>query len=412
MTQAPETTETSAETPAEPDAAPLAPEHPPEAAATAPGDAAPPPAPLKQTPLHSLHVTRGARMVPFAGYDMPVQYADGIIAEHNHVRSAAGLFDVSHMGQAFLVGADHETVARALETLVPGDIAGLAPGRQRYTQLTNEDGGILDDLMVTRSADPEEDGVLMLVVNAATKDADYAHLSARLPAGVRLLRADHRALIAVQGPSAVLAVGRHCPDAVGLRFMSAITTRFDGIDCHISRSGYTGEDGYEISCKAQRVRAIAERLLSEPSVRLIGLGARDSLRLEAGLCLYGHDIDAATSPVEAALTWSIGKRRRDEGGFPGAERIQREGSARLRVGIKPDGRAPAREGTEIRSVDGAPIGKVTSGGFGPSVNGPVSMGYVAREFAAPGTKVALVVRDKPLPAEIVALPFVPHKYVR
>ena len=393
MTQAPETTETPAETTAEPDAAPLAPEHPPQAAAIASGDAAPPPAPapLKQTPLHSLHVTRGARMVPFAGYDMPVQYADGIIAEHNHVRSAAGLFDVSHMGQAFLVGADHETVARALETLVPGDIAGLAPGRQRYTQLTNEDGGILDDLMVTRSADPEEDGVLMLVVNAATKDADYAHLAARLPAGVRLLRADHRALIAVQGPSAVQAVGRHCPEAVGLRFMSAITTRFDGIDCHISRSGYTGEDGYEISCKATRVRAIVERLLSEPSVRLIGLGARDSLRLEAGLCLYGHDIDTTTSPVEAALTWSIGKRRREEGGFPGAERVQRElreGAARLRVGIKPDGRAPAREGTEIRSAEGAPIGKVTSGGFGPSVNGPISMGYVAKEFAAPGTQGA------------------------
>jgi aminomethyltransferase len=255
----------------------------------------------------------------------------------------------------------------------------------------------------------------MLIVNAATKEADYAHLSARLPAGVRLLRADHRALVAVQGPSAVLAVGRHCPDAVGLRFMSAITTRFDGIDCHISRSGYTGEDGYEISCKATRVRAIVERLLSEPSVKLIGLGARDSLRLEAGLCLYGHDIDTTTSPVEAALTWSIGKRRREEGGFPGAERIQRElrdGAARLRVGIKPDGRAPAREGTEIRSAEGAPIGKVTSGGFGPSVNGPISMGYVAKEFAAAGTKVQLIVRDKPMPADIVALPFVPHRYAR
>ena len=417
MTQAPDIPDTqAAETPAEA-ASPPAPEHPPEATAIASGDAAPTPvpAPLEQTPLHSLHVTRGARMVPFAGYDMPVQYADGIIAEHNHVRSSAGLFDVSHMGQAFLVGAGHETIARALETLVPGDIVNLAPGRQRYTQLTNEDGGILDDLMVTRSADPEEDGVLMLIVNAATKEADYAHLSARLPAGVRLLRADHRALVAVQGPSAVLAVGRHCPDAVGLRFMSAITTRFDGIDCHISRSGYTGEDGYEISCKATRVRAIVERLLSEPSVKLIGLGARDSLRLEAGLCLYGHDIDTTTSPVEAALTWSIGKRRREEGGFPGAERIQRElrdGAARLRVGIKPDGRAPAREGTEIRSAEGAPIGKVTSGGFGPSVNGPISMGYVAKEFAAAGTKVQLIVRDKPMPADIVALPFVPHRYAR
>jgi len=331
------------------------------------------------------------------------------------VRAEAGLFDVSHMGQAFLVGADHETVARALEALVPGDILNLAPGRQRYTQFTDASGGILDDLMVTRSAEPDEDGVLMLVVNAATKEADYAHLAAKLPAGVRLLRADHRALIAVQGPAAVRAVGRHCPEAVALTFMSAITTRFDGIDCHISRSGYTGEDGYEISCKAKSVRAIAERLLSEPSVKLIGLGARDSLRLEAGLCLYGHDIDTSTSPIEAVLTWSISKRRREEGGFPGAERIQRElreGASRLRVGLRPDGRAPAREGSEIRSADGASIGKVTSGGFGPSVSGPISMGYVAREFAVPGTAVQLIVRDKPLPAQIVPLPFVPHRYVR
>ena len=224
--------------------------------------------------------------------------------------------------------------------------------------------------MVTRSADPAEDGVLFLVVNASMKDADYAHIAARLPAGVRLLRADHRALIAVQGPSALRAVGRHCPEVVPMPFMSAITTRFDGIDCHISRSGYTGEDGFEISCKATRVRAIVERLLSEPSVKLIGLGARDSLRLEAGLCLYGHDIDTTTSPVEAAIAWSIGKRRREEGGFPGAERIQRElreGAARKRVGIKPEGRAPAREGTEIHGAEDAPIGKVTSGGFGPSV---------------------------------------------
>jgi len=421
MTQAPDTEpQAAAEPSAAPDvvaAPPVAPEHPAEAAAIATGDAvvSAAAAPLKRTPLHSLHVARGARMVPFAGYDMPVQYASGIIAEHNHVRDQAGLFDVSHMGQAFLVGADHETVARALETLVPGDIVGLAPGRQRYTQLTDENGGIIDDLMVTRSGDPQEDGVLMLVVNAGTKDADYAHIEARLPAGIRLLRADHRALIAVQGPMAVQAVGRHCPEAVALPFMSAITTRFDGIDCHISRSGYTGEDGYEISCKATRVRAIAERLLSEPSVKLIGLGARDSLRLEAGLCLCGHDIDTTTSPVEAALAWSIGKRRRAEGGFPGAERIQREiadGAARRRVGIKPDGRAPAREGTEIRSADGAAIGKVTSGGFGPTVNGPISMGYVAREHAAPGTAVQLIVRDKPMPASIVALPFVPHRYAR
>src|SRR5262249_42400151 len=273
------------------------------------------PASLATTPLHTLHVARGARMVPFAGYEMPVQY-DSILAEHLHTRAAAGLFDVSHMGQAFLIGPDHESAARALEALVGADLIELGPGRQRYTQLLDETGGILDDLMVTRSADPTEDGVLMLVVNAATKDADYAHLAARLPTGVRLIRADHRALIAVQGPLARQAVGRHCPEVVPMPFMSVITTRFDGIDCHISRSGYTGEDGFEISCKATRVRAIVERLLSEPSVKLIGLGARDSLRLEAGLCLYGHDIDTTTSPVEAALTWSVGKRRREEGGFP------------------------------------------------------------------------------------------------
>ncbi|MEA2877894.1 MAG: aminomethyltransferase [Hyphomicrobiales bacterium] len=395
--------ETSADTPPEPQAiepaAPVAPAAP---------------APLLKTPLHSLHVARGGRMVPFAGYEMPVQYADGIIAEHNHVRAQAGLFDVSHMGQAFLVGADHETVARALEALVPADIVNLAPGRQRYTQFTGDDGGILDDLMVTRSADPAEDGVLFLVVNASMKEADYAHIAAHLPAGIRLIRADHRALIAVQGPMARQAVGRHCPEAVPMPFMSAITTRFDGIDCHISRSGYTGEDGFEISCKATRVRAIVERLLSEPSVKLIGLGARDSLRLEAGLCLYGHDIDTTTSPVEAALTWSIQKRRRAEGGFPGAERIQREiadGPTRKRVGIKPEGRAPAREGTEI-TLDDNPIGKITSGGFGPSVNAPVAMGYVEARYAAPGTAVMLTVRGKPMPARVSALPFVPHNYVR
>src|SRR3954471_6018758 len=408
MSQAPDT--------AEANQAESAPSHPPEAAAIATGEApASAPAPLLKTPLHSLHVARGGRMVPFAGYDMPVQYADGIIAEHNHVRTQAGLFDVSHMGQAFLVGADHEAVARALETLVPADILNLAPGRQRYTQFTDQNGGILDDLMVTRSADPAEDGVLFLVVNAATKEADYTHISAHLPAGVRLIRADHRALVAVQGPMARDAVGRHCPEAVAMPFMSAITTRFDGIDCHISRSGYTGEDGYEISCKATRVRAIVERLLSEPSVKLIGLGARDSLRLEAGLCLYGHDIDTTTSPVEAGLTWSIGRRRREEGGFPGAARVQaelRDGAKRLRVGIKPDGRAPAREGTEIRAAEGAAIGKVTSGGFGPSANGPISMGYVERAFAAPGTPLQLIVRDKPMAASVIALPFVPHRYVR
>jgi aminomethyltransferase len=374
-----------------------------------------PEVPLAQTPLHALHVARGARMVPFAGYDMPVQYADGIIAEHTHTRSAAGLFDVSHMGQAFVVGPDHETAARALEALMPADLVGLAPGRQRYTQLTDANGGILDDLMVTRSADPGEDGVLMLVVNAACKDADYAHIAAALPADVRLIRADHRALIALQGPQAAAVLARHCAGAHAMAFMSAQSASFDGIDCHVSRSGYTGEDGYEISVKANRVRAIAERLLGHAEVKPVGLGARDSLRLEAGLCLYGHDIDPTTSPVEAGLAWSIQKRRREEGGFPGAERVLaelRDGARRLRVGLKPDGRVPAREGAEIRAPDGAPIGKVTSGGFGPTLGAAIAMGYVERSFAAPGTPVVLVVRGKDIAATVAALPFVPHRYYR
>ena len=371
--------------------------------------------PLAHTPLHALHVARGARLVPFAGYEMPVQYADGIIAEHTHTREAAGLFDVSHMGQAFLVGPDHETTARALEALVPADIVNLAPGRQRYTQLTDASGGILDDLMVTRSGEPEEDGVLMLVVNAARKEEDYAHIAAGLPAGVRLIRADHRALIALQGPKSVAVLERHCAGAAAMPFMTARSASFDGIDCHVSRSGYTGEDGYEISVKANRVRAIAERLLGHTEVKPIGLGARDSLRLEAGLCLYGHDIDTSTSPVEAGLAWSIQKRRREEGGFPGAERVLaelRDGAPRLRVGLRPEGRAPAREGAEVKSSDGAVIGTVTSGGFGPSLGGPIAMGYVERAFAAPGTPVALVVRGKDLPAAVAALPFVPHRYHR
>jgi aminomethyltransferase len=370
---------------------------------------------LARTPLYALHLARGARMVPFAGYEMPVQYSDGIIAEHNHARSAAGLFDVSHMGQAFLVGPNHQSTAQALEALVPADIVNLGPGRQRYTQFLNAAGGILDDLMVTRSAEAAEDGVLMLIVNAARKDADFAHLAAQLPGNVKLMRADHRALIAVQGPTAAAVVARHCPEAASMAFMSAIGTRFDGIDCHISRSGYTGEDGYEISAKSTRINAIVERLLGEPGVKLVGLGARDSLRLEAGLCLYGHDIDETTSPTEAALAWSIQKRRRAEGGFPGAARVIEElqnGPARLRVGLSPEGRAPAREGTEVRASDGSSIGRVTSGGFGPTVGGPIAMGYVNRRFSEPGAPVVLIVRGKEIAAKVVPLPFVPHRYHR
>ena len=371
--------------------------------------------PLRTTPLHGAHIGLGARMVPFAGYDMPVQYPTGVLTEHQHTRARAGLFDVSHMGQAFLTGPDHGTVAKALEALVPADIVNLAPGRQRYTQLLNEEGGILDDLMVTRSAEEGEDGVLMLVVNAACKEEDFSHIASRLPADVKLMRADHRALIALQGPQAAEVLARHCPGVDLMPFMSAHQASFDNLTCHVSRSGYTGEDGYEISIKAAHAVAVWSALLRDQAVKPIGLGARDSLRLEAGLCLYGHDIDLTTSPVEAALTWSIQKRRREEGGFPGAERVRRElaeGPSRKRVGILPDGKAPAREGTEIQAKDGRKIGKVTSGGFGPTLGGPLAMGYVEAGFAALGTELDLVVRGKPLPAKVAPTPFVPHRYYR
>jgi aminomethyltransferase len=370
--------------------------------------------PVQRTPLYDCHVAAGARMVPFAGYEMPVQYPAGILTEHKWTRENAGLFDVSHMGQAFLIGRDHATVAAAIEALCPADILGLKPGMQRYSQLLAEDGGILDDLMVSRPAEAEEDGALLLVVNAACKEADFAHIAARLPADVRLMRADHRALIALQGPKAAAALARHAPECADMPFMSARSMKFGSMPCHISRSGYTGEDGFEISMHARHAATIWDTLAADADVKPIGLGARDSLRLEAGLCLYGHDIDTTTSPVEAALVWSIQKRRRTEGGFPGAARIQKElkeGPARLRVGILPESRQPAREGSEIR-IGERRIGVVTSGGFGPTLNGPLAMGYVEAAHAAPGTEVTLIVRDKPLPAKIAAMPFVPNRYHR
>lgn len=371
-------------------------------------------APLK-TPLHARHVALGARMVPFAGYDMPVQYPSGILTEHNWTREKAGLFDVSHMGQAFLIGPDHETTAKALEALIPADIVNLAPGKQRYSQLLNEEGGILDDLMVTRSIDPDEDGALYLVVNAACKDADYPHIEARLPSNVKLVRAEHRGLVALQGPGAAAALAAIAPEAAEMGFMTSRTMKVAGIKANVSRAGYTGEDGFEISAAASKIGEIWDTLLLDGNVKPIGLGARDSLRLEAGLCLYGHDIDTTTSPIEAGLNWSIQKRRREEGGFPGAARIQRElaeGTARVRVGLKPEGRAPAREGTEIATPAGEVIGVVTSGGFGPTLNGPCAMGYVARAHSAPGTQLNLIVRGKPLPAVIAPMPFVPNGYKR
>ncbi|MCC7046773.1 MAG: glycine cleavage system aminomethyltransferase GcvT [Alphaproteobacteria bacterium] len=361
--------------------------------------------PLKQTPLHALHRALGAKMVPFAGYDMPVQYPLGILKEHLHTRSAAGLFDVSHMGQLRIEGAD---AARRLEALVPGDLQALKPGRMRYSMFTDERAGILDDLMVTRFDDH-----LFVIVNAACKDADTAHLQKHLGDAVEPLT--DRALIALQGPTAAAVMARHAPEAAAMAFMTGAYIKVAGVPAFVTRSGYTGEDGYEISVANDAVEALARKLLAEPGVQAIGLGARDSLRLEAGLCLYGHDIDTATTPVEAALTWAISKRRRAEGGFPGAAVVQKQlaqGTAKLRVGIKPEGRAPAREGTEIADSSGAVIGKITSGGFGPTVNGPVAMGYVTTANAAVGASVQALVRGQKLPARIAAMPFAPHRYHR
>jgi len=364
--------------------------------------------PLRRTPLYELHRARGARMIAFAGYEMPVQYPTGIIAEHLHARARAGLFDVSHMGQIALRGAQ---AAAALERLVPGDLRGLAPGRMRYTLLLNDAGGILDDLMATRI----EDG-LLLVVNASRKEADLAHLRQNLGPGTPIEPRFEHALLALQGPAAAAVLARHADQSVArMPFMSAAETTVAGAACLVTRSGYTGEDGFELSLAAADAVGVAEALLAEPEVAAIGLGARDTLRLEAGLCLYGHDIDETTTPVEAGLAWAIGKRRRETCDFPGAATILRqlvEGPSRRRVGIRPNGRAPAREGAAITGTGGSPIGRVTSGGFGPSVGAPVAMGYVAAAHAAEGEALALVVRDVPRPARVVRLPFVPTRYYR
>lgn len=369
--------------------------------------------PLARTPLYELHLELGARMVPFAGYEMPVQYPLGILGEHLHTRDRAGLFDVSHMGQLVLRGGPRGDLATALERLVPGDIASLKPGQQRYTQLLNRDGGIVDDLMVTRPAD--DGAALRLIVNAARKEADIAFLRAGLPDTFDVEMEETRALLALQGPAAAAVMARACAEAAALAFMTAIDTAFDGIPCRVSRSGYTGEDGFEVSVAAGDAMALARTLLSHPDVAPIGLGARDTLRLEAGLCLYGQDIDETTSPVEADLAWSIGRRRRTDGGFNGAARVLREladGPARRRVGLVPDGRAPAREGTDIVSRKGRTIGAVTSGSFAPTYGGPLAMGYVEAPYADVGNEVDLMIRGTPRPARIVALPFVPHRYAR
>ncbi len=374
-----------------------------------------------------MHVRLGGRMVEFGGYDMPVQYSEGIMAEHNWTRSHAGLFDVSHMGPSFLglpelgaktreeCDATHRKVAAILERLVPSDIAALAPGKLQLTVLLNEDGGILDDLMIGR-CEPPDDGLLYIVVNAGTKEQDFALLKKTAGGEAALHRADERALIALQGPEAETVLMPILPQVAALTFMTF--ARVDHSDygrMAVARCGYTGEDGFEILVPAEHAEAFANRLLEDHRVKPIGLGARDSLRLEGGMCLYGHDIDASKTPVEASLAWMISKSRRERADFPGAQRILGElknGAASKRVGIKPAGRQPAREGTEIQSADGGAIGVVTSGGFGPTVNGPVAMGYVETAFSKVGTPLKLIVRGKALDAEVAALPFVPHRYKR
>jgi glycine cleavage system T protein (aminomethyltransferase) len=362
---------------------------------------------LQVTPLHALHVTCGGKMVPFAGYEMPVQFPAGVLKEHLHTRASAGLFDVSHMGQARLTGNDP---AGALETLVPGDIKALKPGAMRYTLLTSESGGILDDLMVTNAGDH-----LFVVVNAACKEADFARMQAKLDGRCTLEILPDRALIAVQGPKAAQAVATLAPDADALTFLTGAAMDVAGTPGFVTRSGYTGEDGFEISIPGEHAEAVARALLDRPEVEPVGLGARDSLRLEAGLCLYGHDIDETTSPIEATLAWTIGKRRREEGGFPGADIILgqlKDGARRKRIGLLPEGRAPAREGTQITDQEGRAIGHVTSGGFGPSLGGPVAMGYVERPAAEIGNAVSLNVRGTARPAKIAKMPFVPPNYKR
>jgi aminomethyltransferase len=369
------------------------------------------PAALLETPLQSLHVELGAKMVPFAGYSMPLSYPTGILAEHRHCRESAVLFDVSHMGQLRLVGSE---AAAALETLVPQDIVALAPGQQRYALFTNESGGILDDLMVTR-----RDDHLLLIVNAACKHADTAHLSARIGARCRVEPLPDRALLALQGPKAGAVIARLAPAWAGLTFMSGAAARLAGALCFATRSGYTGEDGFEISVAAEDAQRVARALLAEPEVAPAGLGARDTLRLEAGLCLYGHDIDTTTTPVEAALTWAIQKVRRAEGaragGYPGAATIDRQlarGAPRKRVGLLGLERAPVREGASLVDASGAAVGRITSGTVGPSVGAPIALAYLASEHAAIDTLVHAEVRGRQLPMRVAALPFAPHRYFR
>jgi aminomethyltransferase len=365
--------------------------------------------------LQDLHVARGGKMVPFAGYEMPLQYATGVMKEHLHTRSAAGLFDVSHMGQVILhPRGSYEATALAFEAMMPVDVLGVKQGRQRYGLFTNDTGGILDDLMFANRGDH-----LFVVVNAACKAQDLAHMQAHLSGSTDVIAVTDRALLALQGPLAEVVLARMLPGTVAMKFMDSLILPWQGAEIWVSRSGYTGEDGFEISIPNALAEAFATALLDHPEVMPIGLGARDSLRLEAGLCLYGHDIDTTTSPVEAGLNWAIQKTRRAggarAGGFPGDDRILQElaeGPERLRVGLRPEGRAPMREGTPLFAPDATPLGTVTSGGFGPSVEAPIAMGYVAAAFAKPGMALMGEVRGKQLPVTVSELPFHPTTYKR
>ncbi len=359
---------------------------------------------LKRTPLHALHQKLGARMVPFAGYEMPLQYK-GIVAEHEHCRSQAAFFDISHMGVAMLRGDD---AASALETLVVSDLQGLPAGKLRYTLLTNEAGGIFDDLMVVNGG-----FYIVIIVNAARKDVDFAYIQERIGERITMEIWDDRALLALQGPASAAVLGRLAPPSRYMLFMSMETLKIGEVRCGVTRSGYTGEDGFEILVDSDDARTIAELLLEEPEVMPAGLGARDTLRLEAGLCLYGQDINETTTPIEAGLGWTVNRRRREEGGFPGDEIILKQmaqGPKRKRVGIVFDGRVPVRAGAEITDMQGTPLGTVTSGSYGPSIGRPIAMGYVSTPAAVPDTPVAAVVRGKEVPGRIVKLPFVPHRY--
>ncbi len=375
-------------------------------------------APLLTTPLNALHIELGARMVPFAGYSMPVQYPSGLMAEHHHTRAAAGLFDVSHMGQLKLVGAD---AAAAFETLIPVDVIDLPVGKQRYGLLLNDEGGIIDDLMFFNQGTVDGEPTLFVIVNGACKVEDIAHIQARIGQRCQVVPLPDQALLALQGPQAATALARLAPGVQQLVFMTGGDFTIAGCDCFVTRSGYTGEDGFEISVPAAQAETLARALLAQPEVKPVGLGARNSLRLEAGLCLYGNDIDTTTTPPEAALNWAIQKVRRTggarAGGFPGADKVlaQIDQPARLtrkRVGLVALERVPVREHTELQDLQGQRIGEVTSGLLGPTVDKPIAMAYVSTDNAAPGTRVNAVVRGKPVPMEVAPMPFTPPRYHR